>query len=163
MNHFFYAVKRAFYGTLRIARTPAKSIGLTPARFDMMYAIFGAPGEIHQAALARKVGVSARVVARMVRSLEELGYAIRERSPTDRRMIMVRLTKAGRRCFLRARLAIMGSGVADLAIDSALGERRWFDERHTLDQKDRFDSMLNRVRDAFGAGGCLDYPWHPDD
>jgi DNA-binding MarR family transcriptional regulator len=164
MNHFMYATKRAYYGTLRMVRAPATSVGVTPARFDMMYAIFGAyEGQIHQAALARKVGVSAPVVARMLRSLEELGYVLRERCRFDRRKILVGLTKAGRRCFRRARLALMCSGLVDLAIDSAPGEKRWFDEAYTLVEKDRLDHALTRLRDALWAGGQLCYPWHPED
>jgi DNA-binding MarR family transcriptional regulator len=164
MNHFLYATKRAYYGTLRVVRAPATSVGVTAARFDLMYAIFGAyRGQIHQAALARKVGVSVPVVARMLRSLEELGYVLRERCRVDRRKILVGLTKAGRRCFLRARLVLMCSGLVDLAIDSALGGERWFDEAYALDEKDRLDHALTRLRDAFWAGGELRYPWHPDD
>jgi DNA-binding MarR family transcriptional regulator len=129
-----------------------------------MYAIFGAyGGEIHQAALARKVGVSVPVVARMLRSLEELGYVLRQRSRVDRRKILVGLTKPGRRCFLRARLVLMCSGLVDLAIDSALGGERWFDEAYTLVEKDRLDDALTRLREAFWAGGRLYYPWHPED
>jgi DNA-binding MarR family transcriptional regulator len=164
MNHFLYATKRAYYGTLRIVRTPAISVGVTPARFDMMYAIFGAyGGQTHQAALARKVGVSAPVVARMLRSLQQLGYVLLERCRVDRRKILVGLTKAGRRCFLRARRVLMYSGLVDLAIDSALGGERWFDEAYTLDEKDRLDHALTRIREAFWAGGRLYYPWHPED
>jgi DNA-binding MarR family transcriptional regulator len=164
MNHFVYATKRAYYGMLRAVRAPATSVGITAARFDMMYAIFGSyGGQIHQAALARKVGVSVPVVARMLRSLEQLGYVLRERSRVDRRKIFVGLTKAGRRCFLRARLVLMCTGLVDLAIDSALGEERWFDEAYTLDQKDRLDVVLTRLREAFWAGGQLYYPWHPED
>jgi DNA-binding MarR family transcriptional regulator len=164
MNHFLYATKRAYYGTLRAVRAPASSVGITPARFDMMYAIFGAyGGQIHQAALARKVGVNGRVVARMLRSLEQLGYVLRERCRFDRRKILVALTKAGRRCFLRARLVLMCSGLVDLAIDSALGGKRWFEEAYTLEQKDRLDDALTRLREAFWAGGELHYRWHPED
>jgi DNA-binding MarR family transcriptional regulator len=164
MNHFLYATKRAYYGTLRVVRAPATSVGVTPARFDMMYAIFGASeGQIHEAALARKVGVSVPVVARMLRSLEELGYVLRERSRIDRRKILVGLTKAGLRCFRRARLALMCSGLVDLAIDSALGGKSWFDEAYTLAEKDVLDAALTRLREAFWAGGRLYYPWHPED
>jgi DNA-binding MarR family transcriptional regulator len=164
MDHFLYAMKRAYYGTLRVVRAPAASKGVTPARFDVMYAIHGAyEGQIHQAALARKVGVSVPVVARMLRSLEEQGYVLRERCRIDRRKVIVALTKAGQRCFRRARLALMCSGLVDLAIDSALGEERWFDEAHTLVEKSRLDHALTRLREAFWAGGKLYYPWHPED
>jgi DNA-binding MarR family transcriptional regulator len=164
MNHFLYATKRAYYGTLRVVRAPATSVGITAARFDLIYAIFGSyGGQIHQAGLARKVGVSVPVVARMLRSLEQLGYVLRERSRLDRRKILVALTKAGRRCFLRARLVLMCSGLVDLAIDSALGGKQWFEEAYTLVQKEMLDDVLTRLREAFGAGGELYYPWHPED
>jgi hypothetical protein len=41
MNAHFFGTKRAFHGILRITRKPLASFGLTAARYDMLYAIFG--------------------------------------------------------------------------------------------------------------------------
>ena len=39
MDAIFFGLKRAFHGSLRIARFALTALGLTAARFDMLYAL----------------------------------------------------------------------------------------------------------------------------
>ena len=92
MNAIFYASKRVFHGALRVTRSSFLSVapGLTAARFDLMYALTCRSGgdryrdrfsgqRLRQSDLWRKLGVTPPVVARMLRSLEALGWITRQR------------------------------------------------------------------------------------
>ena len=39
MNQIFFASKRAFHSILRVTRRPLRSLGLTAARFDVLYVL----------------------------------------------------------------------------------------------------------------------------
>jgi DNA-binding MarR family transcriptional regulator len=169
MNAIFFGLKRAFHGTLRLARPTLTSHGLTAARFDLLYALMGSDRTFgkYQSRLRKKLGVSRPTVSRMLRSLEERGLVSRERSRVDRRQLDVRLTDLGRALIRRAHKVLTESGWAQLAVDSALGstsmENRWFDPMHCLMETDRLEGTLKKVRDTFGDFATLYYPWHPQD
>jgi DNA-binding MarR family transcriptional regulator len=169
MNVIFFGLKRAFHGTLRMARPMLTSLGITAARFDMLYALMKGSRAFGtcQSKLARKLGVTRPTVSRMVRSLEARGLVSRERSRIDRRQIDVRLTDAGRSLIELAHRLLTESGWAQLAVNSALGaappENRWYDDGHCLIETERFDGLIRRVRDAFGDFATVRYRWRPDD
>ena len=99
MNAIFFGLKRAYHGSLRITRRALARLGLTAARFDLLYAVNESGGRrMLQRDLRRALGVSPPTVSRMVDSLEALGWVQRERCCVDGRMRFVRLTEAGRRC-----------------------------------------------------------------
>lgn len=151
-----------------MTRKPLASMGLTAARFDLLYAVVGAdddwrgPG-IRQSELRRMLGVTAPVVTRMPQALEILGLVRREREDLgDRRQIRVSLTKAGRRRIVRARGVMVRAMRRLVHVAICFGQHRnpemqWW---HT----DRLDGYLQRIRDEFGDTAWLRYPWwHPDD
>jgi len=164
MNTIFFGLKRAYHGTLRLTRRTLKDLGLTAARFDLLYAIEirGTYG-IAQTALRRALGVSAPTVSRMLGALERLGIVVRSREVGDRRQRRVMLTRAGRARLRRATWLFIGTGQVQLAIDSALGGKRWTDETHCFFAMWSFESTLASIRDSFGDSATLHYPWHPDD
>jgi DNA-binding MarR family transcriptional regulator len=169
MNAIFFGLKRAFHGTLRIARPMLTSLGLTAARFDLLYALMESGHAVskYQSRPRKTLGVSRPTVSRMLKSLEERGLVSRERSRRDRRQLDVRLTDSGRTLIRRAHRHLTKSGWARLAVDSALGatamQNRWFDPMHCLMETDRLEGVLKKVRAAFGDFATLYYPWHPDD
>ena len=164
MNAIFFGLKRAYHGTLRIYRRGLASMGLTAARFDLLYAVreYRHNG-LRQSSLRRSLGVSAPTVSRMIASLEALGLIRRERLAHDRRQRLVILTKAGRRCIHRAVGVFIRSGRAQLAVDSALCPDRWHDDWACLSATDACESTLNRFRHAYRDGAKLHYRWHPDE
>jgi DNA-binding MarR family transcriptional regulator len=170
MHAAFFGLKRAFHGTLRIMRSPLAKLGLTAARFDMLYALPHRIQNVHQrmkqSALRRELGVSAPTVSRMLASLEELGLVRRERD-LDRRQLVVKLTPTGRALIRKAERLLIDSGLVQLALDSALDPYppggRWCDEMHCIFEMDALDSFLTRIRYAFGDFATLRYPWRPDE
>jgi DNA-binding MarR family transcriptional regulator len=168
MNAHFFGTKRTFHAILRVTRKPLASFGLTAARYDMLYAIFGgAPGPGRyvytrpQSELPRKLGVHKSVVSRMLRSLEDIGLVVRQRSHGDRRQRSVRLTDIGVerlrdavRCLARAsrRLLCM-----------AICFGRWRAPHERFRHMCGYESYLNVLRMHFGDTAWLAYRWHPDD
>ena len=165
MHAILFGLKRAWHGSLRTTRHALASLGLTAARFDLLYAADTRDrfGSITQRKLRQMLGVNRTTVSRMLGSLEALGLVTRERAYCDRRTRRVTLTDAGRS---RIRLAIdrlIGSGAAQLVVDCAVAGEPWFDEMACLYQGDIFESFLRRIRSTFRDRATLYYPWQPDD
>jgi DNA-binding MarR family transcriptional regulator len=164
MNAIFFGLKRAYHGTLRVYRRALARLGLTAARFDLLYVAheFKRHG-VRQSTLRRELGVTAPTVSRMVASLEALGLVRRERSPGDRRQRFVILTKAGRRSIQRAIAVFVRSGRVQLAVDTALCPDRWYDDEECFLAMDACERILRRLRHAYRDFAKLYYRWHPDD
>jgi DNA-binding MarR family transcriptional regulator len=167
MHAIFFGLKRAHHGTLRITRQVLARMGLTAARFDMLYAIRSRPrAGMLQSTLARILGVCRATVSRMLASLEELGLVTRTADLYDRRQKLVKLTTLGRWRIGFAHRHLIGSGWAQLAVDSALGaegsEYRWYRPKDCVAATGRLDTMLGRLRRAFFDRARLDYPWNAD-
>jgi DNA-binding MarR family transcriptional regulator len=158
MHAIYFGLKRAFHGTLRVTRTALASLGLTPARFDLLYIVAKAGGSLLQRELQRALGVVAATVSRMLTSLEELGLVEREVMDEDHRCRNVMLTKAGRRCVLRAARVLIHSGNIQLTVDSALSPDRWYDPTVCRRVQDQFDHSLRLVRDAYQDVATVFYP-----
>ena len=164
MNVIFFGLKRAYHGTLRVARSTLSRIGLTAARFDLLYAVGERSAKrMLQSTLRRVLGVSAPTVSRMLASLEELGLIRRRRMLEDARQRWVELTDAGDACIRRASWMLIHTGQVQLAVDSALSPERWYDSDHCFYLMEALDSSLSRLREVYGDVATLYYRWHPDD
>jgi DNA-binding MarR family transcriptional regulator len=169
MHALLFGLKRAWHGSLRTTRRALAAVGLTAARFDLLYAVQARDPRlaVTQREIRKTLGVNRTTVSRMLGSLEALGLVTRERAAYgDRRTRTVRLTEQGRR---RIRVAIgrlIGSGAAQLAVDSAVVGPPWgvwYDASACLDASEVLESFLQRIRHAFGDFATLLYRWHPDD
>jgi DNA-binding MarR family transcriptional regulator len=167
VHAIFFGLKRAHHGAVRIARAPLATLGLTAARFDLLYAVRESRNGIVQSKLRRVLGVCRATVSRMLLSLEQLGFVRRKVLPRDRRKRVVELTALGRKRIVRAHRELTRSGWANLAVDSALcGEGSsygWYDEVDCMMATDELDALLGRIRHAFYDHATLDYPWRPED
>jgi DNA-binding MarR family transcriptional regulator len=165
MHAIFFGLKRAHHGTVRITRSVLAKMGLTAARFDMLYAIKERRGDMLQSGLGRTLGVCRATVSRMLASLEELGLVVRRPHSTDRRRKIVKLTTLGRWRIAFAHRHLTRSGWAQLAVDSALGGKgssyHWYDRDECVVATSRLDGMLGQLRHAFFDRANLDYPWSP--
>jgi DNA-binding MarR family transcriptional regulator len=166
MHAIFFGLKRAHHGTLRITRSVLARMGLTAARFDLLYAlkVRHKDGAL-QSALRRTLGVCRATVSRMLASLEEIGLVTRKVHPFDRRQRLVTLTTLGRWRIAFAHRHITRTGWAQLAVDSALGAEgskyHWYDQDECIAATSLLEGMLNRLRRAFFDRARLDYPWNP--
>jgi DNA-binding MarR family transcriptional regulator len=138
MNAVFFGLKRAHHATLRLTRRGLARMGLTAARFDLMYVLHEEavprrsfprmdPG-VTQSGLRAKLGVCRSVVSRMVKALVERGYV--EQRPEelwgDRRTKRVWLTELGRKRIREAIRRAMRWGTVQFALACALGPERSF-------------------------------------
>src|ERR1700722_989651 len=164
MHIVFFSLKRAYQSTLRITRRVLTRLGLTAARFDLLYIVQKmqrAGGIMLQRQLQRELGVTAPTVSRMLASLEKLGLVERAVTQEDRRCRYVRVTPEGRRCVLRAARLLIHSGHVQLAVDSALCPQRWPSALQGDLAGGLLDTTLRRLRYAYRDTAMLDYPW-PD-
>lgn len=173
MNFYFFGLKRSFHAVLRLARRVAAGYGLTPARADMLYAIFRVPvadyvgaagrGVITQSDLRRELGVSAPTVSRMVRSLETLGFV--KRTPSfDRRTLDIRLTDEGWRRVRAMFYDVFKWDFFGLALDCALSRSPLpTDDERIGRQLGELHDLTARIRLAFRDKATLEYPnFDPD-
>jgi DNA-binding MarR family transcriptional regulator len=162
MHHIFFSLKRTHHRALAYSRRLSVPYGLTPARFDMMYAIDRHRDSLlWQSHLRRLLGVTAATISRMVRSLEELGYITRDRNAFDRRQIDIRITKLGSSVFDFVENLTMTTGNVDFIVTGAFAVL-WYAESAISDLFD-FEAFLHRARDRLWDTATLRYPWHPDD
>jgi DNA-binding MarR family transcriptional regulator len=162
MHRIFFGLKRAHHGTLRITRNVLGALGLTAARFDLLYAVKNERYGLIQSKLRKVLGVSRATVSRMLASLEELGLVRRSIPAADRRQKLVELTTKGRWRIAFAHRHLTRSGWAQLAIDSALAAKysafRWCDEEACLQAAARLHVTLGDLRHGFYDFATLDYP-----
>ena len=163
MNAIFFRAKRAFHATLHLTRKLLAAEGITAARFDMLKALEDPTGQgFRQSDLRDLLGVTAPTISRMLRSLEKLGWIVRERMARDRRRLIVRVTVAGHRLFRRISKRVIESGAIQLAVDCALAGPN-VDEGDCLEWVETAEIALLDIEAAFHRRAYLSYPWHPDD
>ena len=166
MHAIFFGLKRAHHGTLRITRDVLGRMGLTAARFDMLYALKVGPTHgSRQRALQRALGVCRATISRMLTSLEKIGLVTRKNDDRDRRQKVVALTTLGRWRIAFAHRQLTRSGWAQLAVDSALAgegsKYRWYMPDECIAVTNLLDGMLTQLRRTFFDRAKLDYPWNP--
>jgi DNA-binding MarR family transcriptional regulator len=168
MHAAFFGLKRAYWGSLRVTRKHLGDMGLTAARFDLLYMLVAAPWGMprRQKVLTRELGVTPPVVSRMLKSLRERGLVVRARDPDDRRGWLVSLTTEGRRRIRSAIDFFIRGGRAWRHVQRGLcpslppGVER---DDTALWRMCGFEEVLDRWREGLRARGSLYYPWHPDD
>jgi DNA-binding MarR family transcriptional regulator len=167
MHAIFFGLKRAHHGTLRITRRVLAALGLTAARFDLLYAVKETRYGMNQSALRKVLGVSRATVSRMLGSLEELELVRRTVAREDRRQKLVELTTKGRWRIAFAHRQLARSGWAQLAIDTALAGKyadyRWCDEVACRAATGSLHGMLDNVRRGFYDFATLEYPSGPQE
>jgi DNA-binding MarR family transcriptional regulator len=159
MNVLFFGLKRAFHGTLRVFRGPLARLGLTAARFDLLYILLKEGGVLLQRELQRALGVAAPTVSRMLASLEELGLVTRMVAEEDGRQREVVLTKAGRRSVIRTARLLIHSGAVQLTIDSALSPVLWHDPAVCRKATEECLRTLRLLRHAYRDLATPQYPF----
>ena len=167
MHAAFFGLKRAYWGSLRVTRKRLFALGLTAARFDLLYALREFPSPpVAQTAIRKCLGVTAPVVSRMLKSLHDLGLVTRQRRLTDRREWLISLTARGRFAIRRAIDHFIRCGLVARIVEKGLCPAM----NAGIDREDAaflamcdLETILDNLRQGFHAKGTLYYPWHPDD
>ena len=164
MHAILFGLKRSFHSTLRLTRKTLAKMGLTAARFDMLFALHsrGKFGAL-QSELRRTLGVCASVVSRMLKAMELLGYVKREVARGDTRQRWVTLTHKGRGRIRRGIRQFISWGYVQLALDSVLVPDAPSDWGKALAAVENAEALLQLLREGFGDSANLHYRWHPDD
>lgn len=166
MHQLFFQFKRSYWGIQNTLRRPLTKManGITAARMDMFYALEKSAQPREQRLLAEKLGVVKSVVSRMLRSMERLGWIQRHKAEYDRRMWLVTVTEAGRQVFESVFAMFVKSHAMARCVFEALMGRRWKMRDERLWRLMVLDGNVQQIRDWFGGGGTIYYPWgHPDE
>src|ERR1700744_3217420 len=107
MDRIFFGLKRSYHSTLRLSRRDFKAMGNTPARMDILHALYnrGRPWKrpLWQSTLRRAIGYTARsTMTELLQVLEGLEWVRRRQSREDKRQLEVELTERGRVALRRA-------------------------------------------------------------
>ena len=94
MHRMIFGLKRTFHVSLRAVRKALLHVGVTPARFDMLMAVWPREG-LWQSSVRRILGAGRANASRMMIALEKLRLVTRRRDPDDKRQKQVRLTDLG--------------------------------------------------------------------
>jgi DNA-binding MarR family transcriptional regulator len=146
MHSLMFQLKRAHLRALAAARPFSKRVGLTPARYDFLWAICVFRHEPPQHLLWKAFGISRTSASKMVRRLIELGLVQRRRSPSDRRTFLVSLTGDGSRRWRRTFLRLYEKRPFQRRFERAFGDRSW----NTFRAVDRLTNTLARVAKHLG-------------
>jgi DNA-binding MarR family transcriptional regulator len=165
MHEAFFSLKRAHHSVLRIGRPLLLDMGLTPARFDLLFALkLQDRRRMLQRELQETLGVGRTTVSRMLASLEKLGFVQRSIDPKDRRRKWVALTKRGFWRIGSAYRRFSRSGWAQLALDTALGAIHssphpadWSDKERCAKTEHQLLNTLWGIRQEFRDCATLEY------
>jgi DNA-binding MarR family transcriptional regulator len=157
MDAILFGLKRAHHASLRFGHAVLAPFGLTPARFDAMFALHREGGFMAQSKLRRSLGIARSTMTRMLVSLERLGLL--ERTPR-RYTRLVRMTQVGASVVRRAAGYVLGRYVAYRTVARAI---RLGPRSPHLQTRGHFDSLLSKFRRTLGDRATLYYPWDPDD
>jgi DNA-binding MarR family transcriptional regulator len=158
MHAVAFSLKRAHLRSIHVTQQCVRRFGITPARYDMLYAIFNGDAA-RQCDLWRLFHVSRTTVSRMLGSLEELGL-VRRSPPGGSASRLVYLTDEGRDLMV---VAIRGCH-RPLCL---LFEKFYPRTRRRLDRACKVMQLNDEVRMVavgFGDRSRFLYPFsHPDD
>jgi DNA-binding MarR family transcriptional regulator len=171
MHAIFFGVKRVHIEVVRLTRRMIWLSNLTPARFDLMRIVQLYPDGVAQGTIQWLLGVSAPVVSRMLKALQQLGFVERERHRRDGRARWVTLTERGAIATRVAASATLVNLEAErTAARAVTGNNRResasYDEiLHTIEHAKgavaEVDAFLTTMRAALEDRAAFHHPWLP--
>jgi DNA-binding MarR family transcriptional regulator len=157
----FLFAEAGVHATLRCGPALAP-FGLTPARFDVLYALTESCVPKTQSGLRRAFGLARATICEMLATLEKLGWVVRSRNRDDRRTFNVSLTDRGRALLERAYEGLVGSGAVPLAVESALSRGNALVDVFPI--REQLEELCTCIRRFFGDASVRElYQWHPDE
>ena len=164
MVRMVFGLKRAYQRSLRFVRETLKDRGITPARFDMLMAVWPRGG-VWQSQVRKMLGVTRATASEMMIALEKLGFVKRVRDPDDKRQLRVVITKEREIDMHEFVDAAYESGAAEELVGTALFHGcHSAEDLPTLSRscacfgaESWLDAFLRRVRDNLGDAASLAY------
>jgi DNA-binding MarR family transcriptional regulator len=181
MHPLLFAMKRSYQRGLAHAYPLVEDLGLTPARFDLMFHLFTNGPTLDRAfadmwthqpqtqkSITRALGVSRQTVRRMLLGLEEKGLVVRGppcRWEPDKRTKSVMLTDVGRALVRRAtKIAYPRGLLADPFQVRRDPLQTVFKRGSSANDVDELWSRLQALASRLGDTATLAYPTlDPDD
>jgi DNA-binding MarR family transcriptional regulator len=157
MDSILFGMKRSHQASLRFGHKVLAPFGLTPARFDMMFALSRSYSN-RQSDLRRELGVARSTVSRMLGSLERLGWVERAARRHTRRIY---LTPAGAALLGRAVKRVCGGRVAYRMVARAIRVGPRSASREFM-ARGKLEGILYRFRRVLGDHATLYYAWYED-
>jgi len=161
MHQISFMLKRCFHSALRFHREFSQPFHrkLTPARFDLLHTIVVSRGA-EQTDIVKMLGVTRPTISRMLRSLRELGWIQRKRSPRHPRAWIIFLTDIGKSLMKLATRVIIKRGFMHNVY-------RDFNDRSDPDPDWRVFlavHWLDKLARHLGDGATFEFDYgHPDD
>ena len=161
MHTVLFEMKQGHLTAERFTRPQTESLGLTPARLDMLRAILERGNGITQSQLRRSLCVTKTVISVMVRALERLGFVRRVKCATDRRTFYVTLTDTARLALRWIYYENSVMGFLNLAFISAFVKMPRIVRGEVNITLSRLNGRIQMFRHAFGIGTYN--PWEAND
>ena len=120
MDDTFFGLKRGYYASLSLTRGALRIYGLTPARYDVLFAIDARAGATRQSELRKILGIARSTMTRILSRMRELGLITRTRA--DGRSWQLAITKDGLMRLRAAHWELVLEGLVPLAVQSALAQ-----------------------------------------
>jgi DNA-binding MarR family transcriptional regulator len=161
MHVVMFSINRAFHKAMEVGLRLTAEFGLTPSRYNLLYALHCEGRSLRQLLLRRMLGVSAPNVSRMVTSLEKLGLVARRRDAHGR-SCGVELTEVGRERIEKAADWLVLKGKARAAVRKFFppwpdGSSKTAQKKATRRAVLRFAWALHEVRSALGDRALFTY------
>jgi DNA-binding MarR family transcriptional regulator len=160
MHQISFMLKRCSHSALRFHRQVSLPFHpkLTPARFDLLHTMVRREST-EQTEIVKNLGVTRPTISRMLRSLRELGWVQRRRSPRHPRAWLIFLTDVGRSLMKRVSRVIFKRKLIHRVY-------RGFDDYSHPDPDWRIVlavQWLEHLARHLGDRATLEYPYgHPD-
>jgi DNA-binding MarR family transcriptional regulator len=150
-----FALKRADQRSRALQRRLLGPLGITPARYDLLFVIF--QHHVHrrspwmfQSRIRKELGVAASTVSEMTKSMQALGLVTRKRQRFgDRRQVIITLTKRAFAVLRRVRKQVIEPGILWLALFTALT---------SVEQMGSVEFYANRFRQGMKDPALFQFP-----
>lgn len=158
MHTVLFSLKRADQRSLRLQRWLLEPLGITPARYDMLFVVLKAGNHLGerrcmlQSEIRRALGVTAVTVCKMLQALEKSKFVTRTREISkDKRQVLVVLTRKALKLLRRVDRRIVRPGYLWIALHTTLGM--------TGEAVGTLKFWLDRLRRGFSDGATFHFPW----
>src|SRR4026207_1295042 len=151
MHVLSFTAKRVHLRWLMTVKRVARDFRVTPARFDVLYALLKRGGTALQSEIVRILHLHKTTVSKLLKKLAKLGYVRIFRGYWDGRVNVVQFTEHGRRVTDIAVDYILTSGWTDVGHFGAFQDRRLpVSDEEVVDRQYDYRVALRRVADHFG-------------